>query len=288
MFFIKKIILLSIFLHFYAISDTIKHLDNSNEFDQQKSYFVELLKLALEKSSSRYGPYKRESNDITMLSGRQFKSVNQGILDVVWAMTSKNRETIAMPIRIPLLKGALGYRVLVIRKSQKQQFAAISNTKALQKLVAVQGADWTDFKILKSNDYSVEGSTWYSSIYKSLQAGFYDYYPRSIVEAWSEVNFYDSNDLIIDSNHLIQYPTAIYFFVNNKSHKLAARLEYGLLQAIDDGSFDKLFTEFPSHTKGLQELKLGKRQIHKLNNPYLPEKTPITDKRLWLNPININ
>jgi hypothetical protein len=287
-FFIKKIILLSTFLHFSAQSEIIKHLDNSNEFDQQKSYFVELLKLSLEKSSAKYGPFKRETSDITMVSDRQLKSVDQGILDVVWAMTSKNRENLAMPIRIPLLKGALGYRVLVIRKNQKQQFSDISNTKALQKLVAVQGADWPDFKILKSNNYAVQGSSWYSSIYKSLQAGFYDYYPRSIVEAWSEMNFYDSNNLLIDNNHLIQYPTAIYFFVNNKNHRLAARLNYGLMQAIDDGSFDKLFTEFPSHTKGLQELKSGKRMIHKLNNPYLPEKTPITDTRLWLNPVSIN
>jgi len=143
-------------------------------------------------------------------------------------MTSVAHEQEALPIRIPLLKGLLGYRVMVVRRADEQKIAAIENLSELKALTAVQGFGWVDVQILEANHFKVEASAWYQSIYKSLAAGYYDYYPRSILEAWSELDQRPNPALVIDKKHLLYYPTAIYFFVNKNNGKLAERLSYGL------------------------------------------------------------
>lgn len=66
---------------------------------------------------------------------------------------------------------------------------------------------------------------------------------------------------------------------NNK--KLASRLEFGLTQALSDGSFEALFNEYPQHLDAINKLQINQRLVHRINNPILPAETPLSDKRLW-------
>lgn len=264
----------------YAV-DVIKHNGVDESLGANKSYFVDVLQLAIDKSTSQSGPAKRQVVDIPMEQLRQLKSLDNNVLDVMWAMTSIHLEKAALPVRIPLLKGLLGYRVLVIRKSQQQAFSAITQLSQLKKLTAVQGFGWSDVQILQDNGFKVEVSSWYDTIYKSLSSGFYDYYPRSVLEVGGEFEKNKFDNLIIDNTHLLIYPTAIYFFVNKDNKKLADRLEFGLTQALSDGSFEALFNQYPQHVDAMNQLQMNQRLIHHINNPILPAATPLSDKRLW-------
>jgi len=73
----------------------------------------------------------------------------------------------------------------------------------------------------------------------------------------------------------------MYYFVQKYNKALAQRLEYGLNQAIDDGSFDRLLYNYPAHHEALSKSNLNSRIMHKLSNPFLPKTVPLTDKRLW-------
>lgn len=261
--------------------ELIKHNGIDPTLDPQKHYFSSLLQLATTKSVNKYGPAKLLTVDLPMREQRQFKSLDDHILDVIWAMTSIQFEKDALPIRIPLLKGLLGYRVLVIRKNDQQKYFAITQLEQLQKLTAVQGLGWTDVGILKANGLSVEETSWYDSIYKSLNAGHFDYFPRSILEVQAEVSNYAFDNITIDQTQLLYYPTAIYFFVSKTNSQLAERIHYGLTKAIADGSFEKLFHQFPQHVAALEELNKQTRIVHKLLNPVLPAETPLNDTRLW-------
>lgn len=42
-----------------------------------------------------------------MLQNRQLISLNKGILDVVWTVTTIERETNYRPIKVPLMKGLI-------------------------------------------------------------------------------------------------------------------------------------------------------------------------------------
>lgn len=170
----------------YAV-EVINHNGLDGSLTDKKNYFIDVLQLAIDKSTSQYGPAKLQVVDIPMEQQRQLKSLNDNILDVMWAMTSIQREKYALPVRIPLLKGLLGYRVLVVRKDQQQRFSAITQLSQLKKLTAVQGFGWSDVQILQDNGFKVEMSSWYDTIYKSLNSGFYDYFPRSVLEVAEEL-----------------------------------------------------------------------------------------------------
>lgn len=261
--------------------EQVKHIGIDQSLDQQKHYFPSVLQLAIDKSTDKYGPARLFQVDLPMEAQRQFISLDNKLLDVIWTMTSNEREQEALPVRIPLLKGLLGYRVLVIRQKQQAQFAAIKQLNELKKLTAVQGYGWPDVQILQENGFNVESSAWYDSIYKSLDAGFYDYFPRSVLEAWSELSHYQYDNLKVDEQHLLVYPTAIYFFVAKHRPLLAERLAYGLHQAIADGSFDELFNQFPQHVDAVAKLNSQTRQVYTIPNPILPQATPLHKKHLW-------
>lgn len=264
----------------YAV-ELIKHNGIDQTLDEQKHYFPSILQLAIDKSVSKYGPAQLVTIELPMPQQRQFKSLDDHIIDVMWTMTSNKLEKEALPVRIPLLKGLLGYRVLVIRKNQETQFSAITQLEQLKNLTAVQGFGWADVDILRSNGLKVEESSWYDSIYKSLNAGYYDYFPRSILEAQSELANYSFDNLKIAPQHLLIYPTAIYFFVSKQNSQLAERLHYGLTQAIVDGSFEQLFRRFPQHISALQELAKQNRVVLQLSNPTLPADTPLDNPTFW-------
>lgn len=97
------------------------------------------------------------------------------------------------------------------------------------------------------------------------------------------MGFYDSSQLAIEQKHLLIYPTAIYFFVGQSNLKLAERIEYGLLKAIDDGSFERLSTEYPSHKEAFKAANMKNRKVHLLSNPLLPEATPIDNQNYGIN-----
>jgi hypothetical protein len=262
-------------------AEVIKHGSAIFERGQPKSYPVALLQLAIEKSAHKFGPASLQALDTPMVYQRKLLSVNKGELDVIWAMTSEQKEQDMLPIMIPIFKGLIGYRIMVIQDTKQQQLTHVLSTLQIKNMVAIQGIDWTDTDILRANGFKVETSDWYSSLYKGVSKGYYDYFPRSILEPWVEMRRYRFKNLTVEKLHLLYYPTAMYFFVQKDNKSLAQRLEFGLTQAIDDGSFDGLLYNFPAHQEALSKVKLNTRFVHKLSNPFLPKTAPLTDKRLW-------
>jgi hypothetical protein len=185
-FMLFSVVFFSVFIAKSYAVDVIKHNGLDESLADNKNYFIDVLQLAIDKSTSQSGPAKRLVVDIPMEQQRQLKSLDDNILDVMWAMTSIHLEKDALPVRIPLLKGLLGYRVLVVRKDQQQAFSAITQLSQLKQLTAVQGFGWSDVQILQDNGFKVEVSSWYDTIYKSLNSGFYDYFPRSVLEVGAE------------------------------------------------------------------------------------------------------
>jgi hypothetical protein len=265
----------------YAAVEVIKYVSSSYNRDQQKTYYVTLLELAIEKSAPKFGPASLQALGTSMVYQRKLKSLNDDELDVMWTMTSEQKEQDALAVKIPILKGLIGYRIMVIQDTKQPTLTHISSTQQIKTLVAIQGTDWTDTEILRANGFNVQTSDWYNSLYKGVSKGIYDYFPRSILEPWAEMRKYRFNNLVVEEKHLIYYPVAMYFFVQKNNSALAQRLEYGLNQAIDDGSFDQLLYSYPAHQEALSKARLNSRIMHKLSNPFLPKTVPLADKRLW-------
>ncbi|GAB2924267.1 hypothetical protein [Rheinheimera gaetbuli] len=245
--------------------------------DPRSVYPLALLEMALARSGRQY---QLQSSAEPMSKSRSMIFLKENTeLDVLWTMTSVERELDLRPIRIPIFRGLSGYRVMLIPAAQQHKFASTVPSTSIKRLVYAQGHDWVDSKILQLNGFKVVGAAHYDNLFLLLEKQRVDAVPRNALEIADEALMLASRGIVIEQNWLLHYPTASYFFVNPANEQLAMDLEKGLLKMLNDGSFERLFQQF--FAGHLAELNLPKRQLIKLKNPLLPAQTPIQDHRLW-------
>jgi len=258
----------------YAIPGSVK--------DQRHKYFIKLLSLALSKTNNKLNSVQLQANSMPMQQGRAILELTlERNVDVVWTVTSQVREKKLLPIRIPLIKGLLGYRIAIIRAADKEKFAEVTSIETLKKFTAGQGHDWPDTKILAANQIDVVTSSTYDGLFSMLESKRFDFFPRGVTEAWQELAMQGNPKLIVEDNILLYYPSPIYFFVNKRNKELASRIERGLKLSIDDGSFDQLFYSDPDHKRMFASVNIEQRNIITLQNPLLSPLTPLGNKELW-------
>ncbi|MBU1620374.1 MAG: transporter substrate-binding domain-containing protein [Gammaproteobacteria bacterium] len=247
--------------------------------DARGSYPIALLHLAIEKSGTEY---QLVPNGQVMSQHRTLRQLgsNSG-LDVVWTMTSTEREKELRPIRIPIDRGLIGWRLLLIHNDNEQKIQQLDE-KQLKTSPSIQGSDWPDYPILKANQFRVLGSGDFEAMFKMLQAKRIDYFPRSVTEIWPELQQRSAMSLIVAPKWVLHYPAALYFFVQKDNIELANAIEIGLLRAIEDGSMQQLFLQHFS--SALQQAELKSRTVIQLTNPVLPAETPLQNKALWFDP----
>jgi hypothetical protein len=280
---LQKAILILFYAVFFVTCGEAKEVVYSMPFsvnveDKRAVYPKALLELSFSKMDS---PYILVKDNVPMLQGRAFKSLghNDGI-DVVWSMTSNERESQYLPIRIPIYKGLVGLRLPLILKSSQQNFSITMTKQQLLSNIAGQGHDWPDTTILRAAGFSVLGPTTYDGLFGMLEKGRIDFFPRSVVEIWNELDMmHQDSDIVVEQNIALYYPTAMYFFVNKNNKSLFKVIKTGLWQAIKDGSFEALFLSV--HKPFIEKANLSQRKIFHLNNPALPTQTPLTHSSLW-------
>ncbi len=278
-------------LIFYVIShtslaDQVRVIGKQAEEDIAYDYYIELISQALAASSSEY-----PASSLTIINikrttqGRTLNLLAQGMVDVFWSGTNREREARFIPIRIPLFRGLLGYRVSVIHQDDLAMFnKLLKQPKQLKSLTACQGEHWPDSDILESNGFKVSRITRFDAMYKMLSFKRCDYFPRAIFEGYSELSIVRKKfpQLMMFDQLIIHYPFAIYFFVNQNKPELAKQLEYGLRQLIANGQLMQMMKNHPA-TKQLFPLTQwrDKQYLH-LTNQDLSEETIALDNKYWL------
>lgn len=243
-------------------------------------YPLQLLSLALDQTGVNYQLIPSEN---TLSKGRALDRLQDNReINIVWGMTNEQREQDLFPIRIPIFKGLIGWRLLLIRQDMSERFTYIQQLEHLIKLTPLQGRDWPDTKILQSNGFDVLTERSHSGLMNMLSNAQGDFFPRSIIEVWEELAKSEAeNKLQVQSSLGIRYPAAIYFFVNKKSVPLANLIEKGLEKAIKNGKFEALFIK--NYKTYIDKAQIENRTFYLLENAFLPEKTPLDRKELWFN-----
>lgn len=244
--------------------------------DKRNDYYVELLQKALARSG-KYYTFEKGSRGLSGL--RQLYAIANGTVDVGWTLSTEENEKLLVPIRIPIDKGLVGWRLLMINKEDEKLFKNIKSIDDLRQIRSGQGQDWIDTAILRANQFNVEGVSTYEGIFKMLKQKRIRYFPRSIMEISAEIEEHKDLDLTIEPTLLIHYPAAIYFVVNVEKSALAKDIESGLKAMIKDGEFNKLFEKY--NAQSIKKANLNQRHLYHLNNPYLPKVTPINQPELW-------
>ena len=254
--------------------------------DQRDDYAVQVLELALEQTRHDFGPASLHRIGLRMTQNRAMREMRNGrYIDVLWMMTTSAREEQLTPVRIPLAAGMLGVRVPVLPKHRGEAFEEIADLAELQQHVAGQGHDWPDTAILRHNGIRVTTSTGYETLFRMLELGRFDFFPRGIQELAAEEDLYQRYGLVPYPDLLLAYHAPNYFFVAPDNDALALRLETGLERAVADGSLEALMRSHPGTGNGLAHLESGEMRIIPLENPDLPEWTPVDRDELWLDTV---
>lgn len=264
----------------FAAKQVIKHAQVS--VDQKEALVFSILQLAIEKSGNA-DKYEFEEFAEYTTEERLVNWLNDGTLSVFWAGTQPQYEEKLHPIRIPVLKGLLGHRIFIIRDGDQSRFDAVNNLRDLKDIPLGQGRFWGDTAVLKSAGMDVVDPVKYTSLFPMLEGSRFDYFPRAVLEPWSEVAKHHELNLAVEEKHMLVYPFAMYFFVSKDNIAFGKDIERGFMNAIEDGSYDELFFSSPVVREALTKSNLSQRKVYRLDNPNMTAETPVDDKRLWLN-----
>lgn len=255
-----------------------------NEYtDPNSRYIISQLKNALTKIDTKYKLTILHENFTQARTNEEVK--NQGLLNLCWTTSDPQIEQELRPIRIPILKGLLGYRILIINKKNQYKFSQVKTLDDLKQFTFGQGKTWTDTKILQANGLKVVTTNKYPGLFHMVDGERFDAFPRGVNEPFGELaQRPDMPDLKVEDTILLVYRMPFYLFVSRDNPKLGNDIETGLNRAVADGSFDKIFYSEPNIKDVLEKANMKNRRIFNLNNPFLTKETPLEREELWFDP----
>lgn len=252
--------------------------DNDFRYD----YPYALLSLALSKTNEDYGQASIQKISISMNVSREIEELQNKKLDVISSSFSNALAARFTPVTFPISKGTLGIRLPLVTQASSHKLVNIHTLADLQTLAIGQGHDWLDTKIMQANKLNVVTSADYYSLFDMLTHDRFDLFPRGLYEPWKELASRKQSHptLMVNPDIALHYIMADMFFTHKDNATLAKRLKVGLDRALKDGSFDKLFNQFFTHT--IEKATLDKRRIIKLHNPYADLPAELKDPKYWL------
>jgi gamma-glutamyl phosphate reductase len=119
----------------FALESTKVQILKSSELQTESvDYFYSLLLSALQETEPEYGAFELIAKDLPYSQQRSLELLNdnQG-LDVIHTMTNPDRETKYIAVKVPLLKGLMGYRALLTNKTNVARIDSLKQLNDLKK-----------------------------------------------------------------------------------------------------------------------------------------------------------
>ncbi len=216
-----------------------------------------------------------------LTQARVAEEVLAGKLDVMWLASNQEAEERMLPVRFPLLKGLLGYRICIINPESQSKFEAVTDFDGARQLSFGQGLGWPDVGILRNNNLTVVTTAKYENLFYMVEGGRFDGFPRGVLEPWVEVDNHKDLGLTVDRKLLFVYGLPFYLFVDPQRPDLARKIQKGFDLALVSGAFDHYFSNHPMIQSALAKANLPARLAFKLDNPSLPKIIPLDRKEYW-------
>ncbi|MDE1463793.1 hypothetical protein [Spartinivicinus poritis] len=239
-----------------------------------------VLELALEKSGQDY-LLKLHGPSVNQRSAKKF--VERGILSVFDAGYQAELEQRFEPIYLPIDRGILGWRLLIIHQQNIDKFAAVKNLADLTQYIAGQGVGWGDIAILENAGIKVIKANRVSQLINKVEKQRFDMFPLGANEVYGFLDKYSSNDnsLVVDKNLVLVYPFGRFFYVRKGNTTLANTIKLGMETALVDGSLQALLENHQHFKDAFSKANLKQRKHIDIKTPNLTEKFKNIDPKWW-------
>jgi hypothetical protein len=147
------------------------------------------------------------------------------------AVVGSEWEETTIPIHIPVMKGILGVRLLLVTNDNLQKFAQISEVDELKKMkMGLSKSSWVFEQEFKSKGFRIVVANYYAGSFKMLCKDRFDYLPRGIIEIYSEYKKYKKKIpcIEIEPTLALRINLPVYFYVSPQYPGLARRIQIGL------------------------------------------------------------
>lgn len=284
LFFVILLITITIASNVWGM-DVLKYYQGEGINDVKLAQKIEVLTTALEKSQDRYGDYKIVLDAPMMNNFRATMALKEGTeLNVYISLENGTIENESIPIRIPVRRGLMSYRLILTTEKNLPLFKNVSTLEDLKKILVGSKHSWQLTKILKNEGFDIITTPNYNTIFDMLSHDRFVYLLRGVNEIFQEKELRsESNpDLVVEPNLLIYLPTAIYVFVSKTEPRLAERLEYGLNVMVKDGSLKAIFDKY--YLQFIEQADIENRTVIEIDNHFMLDKASLERKELWFTP----
>ncbi|SIO17778.1 hypothetical protein [Salinivibrio sp. ES.052] len=244
-------------------------------------YAIELIEFLADKSG--------ESVTLQAFDGqigsqsRKVEMMKQGKLTVDWLGADRTLESELIPIRYPVFRGLLGHRLFITNQKTEPTLAPISDVEGLKSLTMIQGQGWADVNVLKSAGFRVREISSFENIFKAVNAGRADLFPRALIEPFSELNERQQyENLLVDPHLMLIYRFPMFLFVSPQHSDVADMLNSAFETAYQDGSFIEFFDSAPLVKETFEKANISGRTVIRVDNPHLSNETQAIPETFWL------
>jgi len=257
------------------------------EIGHIERFHWKVLEAVLERTRKAYGDYRLVSVPPMPISRQEYELTHEDPIITIAAFDSTaERRRKLLPVRIPVDRGLLGYRVLLIREGDQARFDQIRTLEDLKSIQFGLMPTWSDRRIMQAAGLNVVDGDSYDGLYRMLAAKRFDAFSRGITEVIKDFERSKSISpgLAIERHMLLHYPMPVYFWFadDRDGRRRAERVREGLGGMVADGSLAAMIRE--RYRADLADLDIAGRRVVDVPNPLLDGQDPLDDDRLWFRP----
>jgi hypothetical protein len=250
-------------------------------------YTQEVLREALERTRGAYGNFELKPSPVMHEKYRPaaLEHGDDGINISIFPARAGLGDKI-FPVRIPLHRGLIGYRILTIRAADQPRFDLVRSAADLKAFHFGLIGSWSDVEILQQDGLTVETGSSQDGLFRMLDAKRFDALSNSVPAVIRLIEQYGPTypAMAVEKHLLLHYPIPFYFwFRNTEDGRLKAeRVRTGLESMVKDGTLKSLF--YKHFSEILKQLDFDHRQVIELPNPTLDGQDPLDSPTLWYRP----
>lgn len=252
--------------------------------DLNLEFNYQVIKHALALTVPEYGEYSiqaRGTGDIPKQRALEELQKEDGLFNVVLAVTQPDWEEQVIPIRIPVRMGLLSYRILAVHKDNLAQFSEIADEKALKKLTVGLRKSWATWEAMQAKEFGIVNAYSYEQLFSMLEKQRFDYIPRGIYEVFEEVEKQQAinKNIVVEPNLLLVLPAYYYMFVSPHAPRLVERMTLGLNRMVEQGMVEQLIKEH--YGEFIERANVANRRVIYLGDTESSKTAPLDQPEYW-------